>query len=254
MRLTVLGATGRIGRHVLAQAVEAGHDVTVLVRDAESLNEVAPAGGVRVVQGGIGDPEAVARAVEGADAVIHAVGPAANTPEQVEELRRGMRHLLTAMGRHGVRRLVSLSGAAVDAEGDRKPVIDRVASRLVRVVVRHVVRARQAEYDELAASDLEWVAVRPPIVTDGPLTRRYRVGADVLRPGGRISRADVADFMLAQAVKPTHVRQAPFTCTRPSRQGINARSAARDDPTGMHGAAPAGHAEATRLLRLPRGA
>jgi putative NADH-flavin reductase len=67
----------------------------------------------------------------------------------------------------------------------------------VRLVSRHVVAAKQAEFDELLASPLEWVAVRPPLVTDGPHTGRYRAGLDVLHPGARISRADIADFMLA---------------------------------------------------------
>ena len=66
-------------------------------------------------------------------------------------------------------------------------------------------RCGQAEYDTLAASDLEWVAVRPALVTDGPLTARYVAGPDALRPGARISRADIAHLMVAQAVQLTHL-------------------------------------------------
>lgn len=67
-------------------------------------------------------------------------------------------------------------------------MIDRFASRIVRLVSGHVVAAKQAEFDELLGSPLEWVAVRPPLVTDGPYTGRYRTGVDVLRPGLRFRR------------------------------------------------------------------
>lgn len=68
-----------------------------------------------------------------------------------------------------------------------------------------MVGAKQAEYDILAESDREWVAVRPAIVTDGAATGRYDAGPDALRPGARISRADVAHLMVREAERPTHV-------------------------------------------------
>jgi putative NADH-flavin reductase len=116
-----------------------------------------------------------------------------------------MRNTLVAMERHGVRRIVNLSGAGIAAPGERKPMLDKLASRIVRRLARHVVGAKQAEYDELAQSAVEWIAVRPALVTDGPLTGRYVAGPDALRPGARISRADVAHLMLAEAESPSHV-------------------------------------------------
>lgn len=203
MKLTILGASGRIGRHVLEQALTAGHDVTVLVRDASRL-DVDPSR-VRIVTGTLDDPDAVERAVAGSDAVVSAIGPDGNTPDQVARLRAGMRTTIDAMQRHGVRRIVNLSGAGITGRGERKPLFDRVATRIVRLVSGHVVAAKQAEYDELATTNLEWIAVRPALVMDGSRTGRYVAGPDELRPGARISRADVADLMLTQAEHPTHV-------------------------------------------------
>ena len=210
MKLSVFGGTGRIGRLIVEQALGSGHDVTVLVRDLQRLGPSAER--VRVVAGLVSDPAAVRDAVAGADAVISALGPDGNTADQVVALRDGMRTVIEAMREQGVRRMINLSGAAIDAPGDHKPMIDRVASRIVRLVSGHVVAAKQAEFDELLASGLEWVAVRPPLVTDGPRIGRYRAGLDVLHPGARIARADIADFMLAQAVDPTFAQSAPFVC------------------------------------------
>jgi putative NADH-flavin reductase len=212
MRLTVLGGTGRIGRLIVEQALTAGDDVTVLVRDPQKLGPITER--VRVVPGSVSDPAVVRDAVAAADAVISAIGPDGNTADQVVALRDGMRTVIEAMRETGVGRIVNLSGAAVDVPGDHKPMIDRFASRIVRLVSGHVVGAKQAEFDELLASGFEWVAVRPPLVTDGPHTGRYRAGLDVLHPGARISRADIADFMLAQAAEPTFAQAAPFICYR----------------------------------------
>lgn len=118
---------------------------------------------------------------------------------------RAMRRTIEAMHRRGVRRIVNLSGAGITAPGEEKPLFDKIATRIVRLFSGSVVAAKQAEYDELAKSDLDWVAVRPALVTDGPLTGRYAAGPSELRPGARISRADVAHLMLAQAEHPTHI-------------------------------------------------
>ena len=210
MKLTVLGGTGRIGRLVVAQALSGGHEVTVLVRDPQKVGPIAER--VRIVIGSASDPNAVRDAVAGADAVISALGPDGNSAEQVVALRDGMRTVIEAMRDTRVRRMINLSGAAIDAPGDHKPMIDRFASRIVRLMSGHVVAAKQAEFDELLASGLEWVAVRPPLVTDGPHTGRYRAALDVLHPGARIARSDIADFMLAQAAEPTFAQSAPFVC------------------------------------------
>ncbi len=184
MKLAVVGGTGRIGRLAVHQGLADGHVLTLLVRDPQHLGSIGER--ARVVAGQVSDPAAVRDAVAGADAVISALGPDGNTADQVVALRDGMRILIEAMRDLGVRRIINLSGAAVDAPGDRKPTIDRFASRIVRRVSGHVVAAKQAEFDELVGSDLEWVAVRPPLVTDGPHTGRYLAGLDVLHPGARI--------------------------------------------------------------------
>ncbi|MBI3745483.1 MAG: NAD(P)H-binding protein [Chloroflexi bacterium] len=210
MHLTILGGTGRIGGLVVEQALAAGHELTLLVRDPHKV--AASAGRLRLVPGVVANQTATAEAIRGADAVISALAPDDNRADQVPALRAGMETVVAVMREERVERIVNLSGAAVDAPGDTKPALDRVAARIVRLVSGHVVAAKQAEFDVLRASDLEWIAVRPPLVVDGPHTRRYRAGLDVLRPGARISRADIADFMLAQAIRPTFVRQAPFIC------------------------------------------
>lgn len=164
--------------------------------------------GLTVVAGDATDPAAVARAIAGASAVVNALGPATNRREEVDQTVAAIRNVLAGMAEHGVGRLVSLSGAPVDVAGDRKPVGARIASRIVRLFAGNVVRAKQREYEEIAASDVEWTIARPARVTDTP-----PVGRSV--PGDRlhsrtVAAADLAAFMVEEIDRRDYVRGAPF--------------------------------------------
>ncbi len=106
-----------------------------------------------------------------------------------------------------VRRLVALSGAGIEVRGDRKPAIDRLASRVVRRMARHVVGARQGEFEVFTASDLEWTALRPPLVTVGE-ARGYRLDLQ-LAPGARPPRGRRA-ALLDQVVDHRFLWTAPI--------------------------------------------
>jgi putative NADH-flavin reductase len=208
VRVAVFGGTGAIGRHLVDQAVDAGHDVTSLVRDAARLPTASPR--LVVVQGDLDDEERVATCLAGAEAVLSAVGPTGNTARDADRMVAGVARILAAMEQHGVRRLVALSGAAVRVEGERKAVPDVVVSAVARLFARHVVDAKQREYDLIRRSDLDWVIVRPPRVVEGPLTGNYKAGAVRVGPRSKISRADLGHFMLRQLDDDTYLRQAPF--------------------------------------------
>ena len=205
MRVVILGSTGRIGSLVLTRCLAGGHEPVVLVRDAGRAPEDPRARGV---VGDITDATSVARAVTGADAVIAAVGPRSNVAEEALALETGMRKLVTAMTQAGVTRLIALSGAAVDVPGERKPLADRIASRVVRRLARYVVEAKQREFEVFSRSSLDWTALRPPLVRDGPAAG-YRLDRQ-LTPGARVTRADVADALHDQLADTTFLQAAPF--------------------------------------------
>ncbi len=211
MRIALFGATGGIGRFVLEQALGAGHDVTVLTRDPGKVADPAAGDRLRVVVGDIEQFGSALAVVVGSDAVISALGPTRNAVDQVELFGRWAGHLVEAMEAHGPARVVILSGAAVDVPGERKALGDRIASAVVRIFVRHVVAAKQAEFDVISRSRLEWIAVRPPRVVPGPRTRRYESGTNLrLGPRSRISQPDLAEFLLRQVTDDTWLRRAPF--------------------------------------------
>jgi putative NADH-flavin reductase len=206
VKLTIFGATGKTGRHLVSQALDVGHDVTAFVRDPAKL--VVEHERLRLVQGDAMDAAKVSEAVVGADAVLVALGHTKNTPADMQAV--ASRHIVTAMKEHGVRRLVSLTGAGVRDPKDEPKVIDRAIVGVMKLISRRVLEDAKGHAAVLKGSGLDWIIVRGPMLTDGPKTGEYRVGYVGKGSGTRASRADVADFMLKQLKDDGYLRQAPM--------------------------------------------
>ena len=207
--MTVFGASGDIGRHVVEELLDQRHRVTALVRDRDRL-PADLAGRLRVVEGELPDERAIDEAVRGAGAVIWAVGPTSNSADQPPLFEAAARALVGAMDRHRVRRLIALSGAGVTMPGERKPIAGRFMSRLVALAVRHVVAAKELEREVFTESKLDWTLVRPPRVVQGEARGRPILSERLRSP--RVTHGDVALAMvtlLGPAGK-AQVRRAPY--------------------------------------------
>lgn len=206
MNVVIFGATGQTGRLLTARAIAAGHVVTVFVRDPARLN--APGDSVRIIQGDVLDPAAVDRAVAGQQAVLVALGTATRRGSP-QVLPQGIRRILDAMERHGVRRVVVLTAAGALHE-PAGSLLGSLGLMLARAYLPRVYAEHRPMLEELRKRDLDWMAVRPVILTNGPYTGRYRVVVEGIPRGGyRISRADVADFMIRQLTSDEFVRKMP---------------------------------------------
>ena len=216
MKLTIFAATGGIGRQLLEQAIAAGHDVTAVARNPQSLADAA----ARAVAADLSsaDPAALQPAVAGADAVLSALGP--RTKADAGVAARGTKVITQAMRAGGVRRVIVVSAApigTVPSPGRPHPprhdpgdgfIIRYLADPIVKRALRdHYADLARME-DVLREADLDWTAVRPPRLTGKPVTGRYRtaLGRNV-RHGLFISRADVAHFMLRAIGEPETYRQ-----------------------------------------------
>lgn len=190
LHLTVVGATGSVGRHAVSQALAAGHRVTALTRRPESIE---PADGLDVCVGDVLDTPVVRAAVAGRDAVIVALGDGRRGAVR----EAGTRSVVQAMTDMGVRRLVCQSTLGV---GDSRANLDLVWRHLMfGLLLRRAYDDHCRQEAVVRASSLDWTILRPAAFTDGPLTGSYRVG---FGPGERttlkISRADVAHALLRQ--------------------------------------------------------
>jgi putative NADH-flavin reductase len=208
MKVIVFGASGGIGRLLVAGALERGHAVTAFLRPGATL---PPRDRLRLLEGYLFDPEAVAHAVDGHRAVFCALG--AHTRKAEPVLGRALPPILNAMHFHAVDRIITVgaAGALYPAGKYHSPLSNLVFAVARGTLLRHPMADHRAQERLLAASDLDYTIVRPPRLTDGPATGTYRVLPDALPSSSRrISRADVADFMLQQLTDPRFHRRGAY--------------------------------------------
>jgi putative NADH-flavin reductase len=194
MKLVVLGATGGTGLEIVRQAVERGHSVTALVRSPDRLAPFRDR--IMVQQGNLLKWEDLQQVIENQDAVVSAFGPRLPLSKADNHLLQQFADALTsAMLLTNVRRVIVESVAFLFKDAVLPP-----AYLLGRLLFPRIVADASAMEQIFAESKLEWTMVRPPELTDKPYTGKYRVREGHLpRFGFKISRADVADFMIKAA-------------------------------------------------------
>lgn len=194
MRIAVFGATGATGREVVAQALQAGHEVSALARRSGGL---AVHDRLRVVVGELDQPDVVAEVVAGVDAVISALGT--NEKGPVTVCSDGVRSMLGAMSVHRVRRLVVISAHGAAESRDHSLYVLAVWAS-----VAHKMRDKEGMEELIHAADVDATIVRPPALSTGPYTGTYRTGPDLdIWLTSKVSRADLADYLLHEATTPT---------------------------------------------------
>jgi putative NADH-flavin reductase len=208
-RILIVGATGGTGRQLVTQALERGHEVTALVRDPSRLPIAHPR--LTLIQGDVLNEGSVDTAMRGQEAVLSALGHKEYFhPTRI--LSEGTRNILRSMQAHGVRRLVCETSLGIGDSAGRMGLYYSLF--LIPVILPFYFWDKARQERTIAESDVEWVIVRPGVLTNGGKRGRFRQGRHVgsFLLTVRISRADVADFMLNQLTSDTHLRTAPGLC------------------------------------------
>ena len=204
-RLLILGATGRVGRLVLNEALKRRHQVTVLVRTPEQLGQVSPV--VRIVRGNALDPAVVAAAIAGQDAILYVLG--AGNVRNTTLFSDSTRILLDQMQRQGVRRFICVTGVgAGETKGHGGFLYDRI---LYPLFTKGIYADKDRQEALIRQSDTDWTIVRPAPFRNrtppGPLRVETSVADIVLR---KISPQEVAAFLLEEVEQGRYMRQAVF--------------------------------------------
>ena len=206
MRIAVLGATGRTGVPLVADAVERGHQVAALVRTPSKATLLPD--GVDVVEGDATDPDALDRLVADADAVVDVIAPDRGGPKDLR--RRIVPQLLDAMATHQVDRLVFLTGAGVRVEDDQPGLADKAIVGLMRLAASDVLEDGEQATAAVAASDLDWTVVRAPRLNDDDPRGVARAFPGVGQGSStKIARADLATWLLDELEEPSWVHRYP---------------------------------------------
>jgi putative NADH-flavin reductase len=205
MKILLFGATGGTGRQVAAQALAAGHLVTAFLRQPAKLKCMHPS--LRLVQGDVLDYPAVLQAMQGQEAVLSTLGAPASQKDNLRSA--GTRHIVQAMQAAGVRRFVCMTTLGIGDSREALPWHYKYV--LVPLLLQHAFADSEVQEGVIRASRTDWTVVRPGELTNGPRTSSYQHGFAARTQGLRIkvSRADVADFMLRQLTDLTYLHQTP---------------------------------------------
>jgi putative NADH-flavin reductase len=206
MNLLIVGATGGTGRALLDQALGQGHTVTAFVRDPAKIRVTHER--LTVVRGDVLDYDSIDPAVQGKDAVLSALGHK-RWFIKTTILSKGTKNVISAMEKHGVRRFICETSLGV---GDSRGRLGLYYTLFViPFITFFYFKDKQRQEQLIRESSLDWVIVRQGQLANGRKQAKYRhgekIGNYVLTV--RISRADVADFMLRQLTDNSYLRRTP---------------------------------------------
>ncbi|MDQ3004949.1 MAG: SDR family oxidoreductase [Chloroflexota bacterium] len=206
MKIVVFGASRGVGLKVVEQALQAGHMVTAFVRTPSKM-EIKHAS-LTLFQGDSMDAAAVEKAVAGQEAVVSALGT--TRPPVPGMMETSARNIVAAMKKHGVRRIVSTTGAGVRQPEDQPKLMDHFIGFLLNLLAKNVVLDSAENVKVIQATDLDWTIVRFPRLIDGAHTSKYRVGYVSKDSSTQFSRADGADFVLKELTEKKWLRKLPL--------------------------------------------
>ncbi|KKL35893.1 NmrA family protein [Burkholderia contaminans FFH2055] len=206
--IALFGATGPTGRHIIEEALKQGYTLSVYTRDAKKLASFA--GRIEIVVGDLQDQSAIAKCVQGADAVISALGPNGLKVQGDKPVMHGLSNIIVAMQRAGVRRLIQISTAAYRDPKDSFALKPHAFALLFKVIARKGYEDIKATGELVANSNLDWTLLRIPNLKDGPADGSVDVGwYGTTKLGMKLSRGNLAKFLVDQVTDRKFVRAAP---------------------------------------------
>jgi len=192
-RIVVLGANGGIGRQTVELALRRGHSVIAIVRNPDNLTVSHPK--LIIKKADVMKPETLINILEKEDIVVSAIGKNSTAPTTLYS--NGDNHIIQAMKYAGASRLFVISASGIEVNPTHNLLIRLATKYILQRILKHMYADLVRMENIVKASTLNWTIMRPPQLTNNGLTEKYRSSIGTfLHNGTKISRADVADFML----------------------------------------------------------
>lgn len=200
MKIIIFGSTGRTGRLIVKEALMKGHEVTAFARVPEVMKQVHPL--LKKTKGDVLIPKTIEDAIAGHDVVIEALGTPKN--EYTRLFSRGTEYIIDAMNKSGIRKLICLSSAGIMGND----VGFYFRKIIIPFSLKHIFEDKKLQLTVLEKSNVDWILVRAASLADIPWTGNIKVTMD--KPASnKISRADVADFIISQISSDQYIRKMP---------------------------------------------
>ena len=208
MRVTVFGASGKIGRLTVDRLLDDGHQVVAYVRDPAGIPWSHAS--LTVVVGDLSDRAAIRRAVAGSAAVISALGPARHRTATGSPVTEGTTAIVAAMDEEGVRRYIGLATPSIPDRRDGRTVQAKLRPLIAKMLSPNALRELRGMTAAVTTSDLDWTIARITRPVDRPGTGTLRVGylgRDKIF--STMTRTDIAAFLIAQLTDDNFIKAAP---------------------------------------------
>ncbi len=209
--IALFGASGKTGKPFVNKALEKGYKIQALVRNPDNFPIKHP--NLTVIKGDILNQNDVNQAITGSDAVISLIGHVKGSPENLQS--EAMHLVISAMKNNGIKRLISLTGGGVrDEQNDKPKFIDKLIPFIMKNLAgkgsRNALLDGRAHAEIIRNSGLDWTIVRGPMLTEEPAKGTYQVGNVGELKGIKLTREDLADFILKTLETDTYIHEMPF--------------------------------------------
>jgi len=205
--IALFGGSGRTGSHFLKYALDSGYTIKALARNSKKIKTTHS--NLKVFEGDVLNKSDVQNVIEDADIVVSLFGHVKGSPEWLQTY--GTRNIIEAMKLHKVQKIVSLSGGGLPfPEKDQPKFADKAIRFIMKLAVPKVLNDAVKHHEVLEESELDWIIVRAPRLTDDEPKKDYRVGWVGVNASTKIARADLANFILKQVESDTFLYQMPF--------------------------------------------
>ena len=209
--IAIFGATGRTGVLFVEKALAAGHSVRALVRNPKKMTVKHK--NLHLITGDALNAADVQKTIAGADGVVSCLGQ--DAASQPDFQTRATRLIIAAMQQQGIRRLVSLTGGGVrDAARDKPGFMDNLIVFIMKNVAGKMAKNALTDgishAEAIKATNLDWTIARGPMLTEDPAKGSYVVGDVGTVKGIKLTRTDLAEFMLREFTEKKYLRQMPF--------------------------------------------
>jgi len=193
MKIAVFGATGGTGRRLVAQAIESGHEVTVIARNPDAVDIRGER--LNIFRGDVLDLASLRKPIVGQDAVLSTLGVNHRKPTAVYS--EGTGNIVVAMREAGVRRFIGLSSSGLEIPDDTPWMMRQTIRHIIQPLYKYAYEDMLRMEEKLRKSGLDWTVIRPPRLTNGSRTGVYRTALNKhLAKSKGIARADLAEYMI----------------------------------------------------------
>lgn len=206
-KIALFGASGQTGQHFLVLALASGYEVKALVRTPEKISQSNPK--LEIHKGDVLNIDDVKQVIVGTDIVVSLFGHVKGSPEWLQS--NGTKNIVEQMKANNVKRIISLSGGGLPfPEKDKPKFADKLIRTIMKIAVPKILNDAIRHHEVLRDSGLNWTVIRGPRLTNDKRTGNYRIGWVGVNASTKISRADLAHFILSQVEDEKFNFQMPF--------------------------------------------